>query len=528
MKYSRRLFLVLLSIGFFIVLLIKETRFTSKHITLSQAAIDTMEQYPDYSYDGKLYDIKNTQFPHVSNYTYLDYTGSGLFQKRQIDSNSEDLLSNFYCNTHSASHCSHNSEEAIEEVRDRILSFFNVSRSTYSVIFTQGATAALHLVGDSFPWSNQSKYQYAYHNHNSVLGVRRLATSHGAEWGPLPWGLHEDFGDDIEPGLPRPTARDIGLRYPDQEDPTPHHLAAFPAECNLSGLKYPLDLIHRIESGELGQSQAPGHWHVLLDAAAYVPTNPLDLYSYPASFVVMSFYKLFGYPTGLGALLVRNDVAASMRKGFFGGGTVVLVSCEQDYCQLKPRYHERFEDGTLSFLAINSLRYGFDILEELGMQRIQNHVWAVTKRLYDGLSALTHSNGSPMYEVYGEHFREEPSRQGGIVAFNMMEPSGKYVGYNTLGNAAAEAGFMIRAGCSCNPGACHRFLHIDEERIIQLSLSRTSCGDEMDMVDGMPLGALRVSLGYPTTVEEVDAFLELAESFRDYHELKPLSLDDLF
>ena len=49
-----------------------------------------------------------------------------------------------------------------------------------------------------------------------------------------------------------------------------------------------------------------GHkWKVLLDAAAFAPTQPLDLSQFPADFVAVSFYKMFGYPTGLGALLVR-------------------------------------------------------------------------------------------------------------------------------------------------------------------------------------------------------------------------------
>ena len=56
----------------------------------------------------------------------------------------------------------------------------------------------------------------------------------------------------------------------------------------------------------------PTHqWKVLLDAAAFVPTQPLDLRQYPADFVTISFYKIFGYPTGLGALLVRFYMSLS-------------------------------------------------------------------------------------------------------------------------------------------------------------------------------------------------------------------------
>ena len=72
-------------------------------------------------------------------------------------------------------------------------------------------------------------------------------------------------------------------------------------------------------------------WHVLLDAAAFIPTNPLNLTKYPASFVVMSFYKLFGWPTGIGALLIRNDLGTMLKKPYFAGGSVVTVGVDSDF-----------------------------------------------------------------------------------------------------------------------------------------------------------------------------------------------------
>ena len=71
-----------------------------------------------------------------------------------------------------------------------------------------------------------------------------------------------------------------------------------------------------------------GHkWKVLLDAAAFAPTQPLDLSQFPADFVAVSFYKMFGFPTGLGALLVRPHSSqnphfqptASLCSSYFSG-----------------------------------------------------------------------------------------------------------------------------------------------------------------------------------------------------------------
>lgn len=60
-----------------------------------------------------------------------------------------------------------------------------------------------------------------------------------------------------------------------------------------AGVKYPLRWIQQIKSKSTDKAQ----WRVLVDAAAYVPTQPLDLRKVNPDFVAMSFYKMFGYPT---------------------------------------------------------------------------------------------------------------------------------------------------------------------------------------------------------------------------------------
>ena len=45
----------------------------------------------------------------------------------------------------------------------------------------------------------------------------------------------------------------------------------------------------------------------------------------------LSYYKIFGYPTGLGALLVRRDVLPLLRKGYFGGGTVAVSLADERF-----------------------------------------------------------------------------------------------------------------------------------------------------------------------------------------------------
>ena len=46
---------------------------------------------------------------------------------------------------------------------------------------------------------------------------------------------------------------------------------------------------------------------------------------------VLSYYKIFGYPTGLGALLVRKDASKILRQDYFGGGTVEACSAVSNF-----------------------------------------------------------------------------------------------------------------------------------------------------------------------------------------------------
>lgn len=91
---------------------------------------------------------------------YLDWTGSAVYRASQVDAMAKDLKTHLYGNTHSENPSSLLTERRVEEVRGTILSFFNTTLSEYSVIFTSGATAALHLVSETFPWSNSSRFTY--------------------------------------------------------------------------------------------------------------------------------------------------------------------------------------------------------------------------------------------------------------------------------------------------------------------------------------------------------------------------------
>ena len=101
-------------------------------------------------------------------------------------------------------------------------------------------------------------------------------------------------------------------------------------------------------------------WLVLLDAAAFIPTNRLDLSQVKPDFVSMSFYKVFGFPTGLGALLLRNENLGILNKLYWGGGTVSMASDKDHFCLFHVAFLACFHTGP----SVQSLRRRNDQLPE--------------------------------------------------------------------------------------------------------------------------------------------------------------------
>jgi molybdenum cofactor sulfurtransferase len=60
-----------------------------------------------------------------------------------------------------------------------VLSFFQAPPG-YTVVFTANATGALKLVGESFPFTRDSRFVLGADSHNSVHGIREFATRKGA------------------------------------------------------------------------------------------------------------------------------------------------------------------------------------------------------------------------------------------------------------------------------------------------------------------------------------------------------------
>ncbi|MBQ01358.1 MAG: hypothetical protein CL477_11815 [Acidobacteria bacterium] len=454
-----------------------------------------LETYPTYAETTSLDALRAAEFRRLDDQRliYLDYTGGGLYPSSVVRRHAEFLDTHVLGNPHSVNPASALAGERIETCRAHVLHFFNASPDDYAVVFTANASHALKLVGEAYPFEPGDQLLLTFDNHNSVNGIREFDRTQGAQTTYLPV---------IPPDLRVDESR--LTRVLDNATPGGHNLFAYPAQSNFSGVQHPLEWI--------ATAQARG-WDVLLDAAAFVPTNRLDLGRVQPDYVALSFYKMFGHPTGVGVLIAKRTALAKLHRPWFSGGTITVASVQGDRHFLAEGA-AAFEDGTLDYTNIPAVDAGLTFLEGIGLDLIHERVRCLTGWLLATLLALRHRNGHPLVKVYGPVTTE---RRGATIAFNIHDATGAVLAHTEVETRAAEAAISLRTGCFCNPGAGEVALGLSTD---ELDRCFTESGDRMTKEDfgrclegGRSPGAVRVSLGLASTFADAHTFVRFARCF---------------
>ncbi|MFJ5262457.1 aminotransferase class V-fold PLP-dependent enzyme [Streptomyces sp. NPDC088387] len=438
-------------------------------------------------------------------HTYLDHTGAGLPPRSLVTGSAERITGGLFGNPHSESPASRASGLLLTEARQAVLRHFNADPAEYAVIFTPNATGALRLVGEAYPFARGDRLVMSLDNHNSVNGLREYARRRGATTAYIPVtgpGLHMD----------EERLRTALAAHPRRFGPRRRHpparsrgLLAYPAQSNFTGVQHSLEWI--------ATAQRHGY-DVLLDAAAFVPANPLDLGRYQPDFTVVSWYKVFGHPTGVGSLIARRPALARLRRPWFSGGTIYAVSAQAQWHVLADD-EAAFEDGTVNFLSVPDITAGLAWIDRIGMDRVHAHVTALTGRLLAGLRGLRHSDGSPLIRVYGPD-RVDTAR-GATVALNVLDADGRIVDERVVTRDSAAHGISLRTGCFCNPGAGEAAFALPLNRLRSAARSRlTSLEDYLELLGLPSAGAVRISLGVSSQPKDIETFLAfVARTYRD-------------
>lgn len=465
----------------------------SKRMDDAEAAF--RQNYPAFESTILLDKLRTTEYARLDaqKQIYLDYTGGGLYATCQLHEHLQLLNTHVFGNPHSSNPTSRAMTELAEQARAFVLHFFNASPDEYLVIFTPNASGALRLVGEAYPFSPDGHFLYSFDNHNSVNGIRAFASTKGSPIASVPLASSELRMD-------KTTLSSLLL----QTKGSGPSLFAYPAQSNFTGVQHPLSWIE--------EAQFHG-WDVLLDAASFVPATRLDLSLWHPDFVPISFYKMFGYPTGVGCLLMRKAALAKLQRPWFAGGTIKAVSVQGNWHSMAEG-NAAFEDGTLNYLNLPAVELGLKHLMEIGMETIHTRVLCLTGWLLDNLQALKHRNGKPLVHFYGPL---TTIMRGGTIAFNFLTPDGHIVDERLVERRAMRAHISLRTGCFCNPGAGEAALGITKQA--QLALppdpQHLTLDEYLDALGLQNAGAIRISPGLVTNFADVYHLLQFAQTFLD-------------
>jgi selenocysteine lyase/cysteine desulfurase len=286
------------------------------------------------------------------------------------------------------------------------------------------------------------------------------------------------------------------------------NLFAYPAQSNFTGVQHSLDWIKR--------AQDKG-WDVVLDAAAFVPTRALDLSKWKPDFVSISFYKMFGYPTGVGCLLARKEALVKLRRPWFAGGTISIASVQGEGWHYLIQNKAGFEDGTVNFLNLPAIEIGLRVITEIGIDRIQERVSCLTSWLLDRMTAIRHKNGTPLVQIYGP---TNMHHRGGTIAFSLDDPDGNRFDFRKIEALAYREKISLRTGSFCNPGTGEIVHNLTKHELAYVygqprGMSFNDFFDWARNEHNLNPSAIRISVGIASNFEDVYRFMVFLQKFVD-------------
>ena len=232
------------------------------------------------------------------------------------------------------------------------------------------------LVGEAYPFAAGGRLLLTVDNHNSVNGIREFARAKGAtvDYAPL-------TVPDLRIDLPA-HGRAPGAGRPDARQPASRSRA--------------VEFFRREASACRSSTSRTDHrLGRLLDAAAFVPTNRLDLRRDTPDFrddLVLQDVRL---PH-------RRRLPADPQRGvgnasapWFAGGTVNFATVQGRLHVLSPR-EAGFEDGTLNYLSIPAVEIGLaHISSASDMETIHTRVRCLTDWLFVSSSSCATATAAP-------------------------------------------------------------------------------------------------------------------------------------
>ena len=354
--------------------------------------------------------VSRTDFPilnrevHGKKLVYLDNAATTQKPKVVIDA-MNDYYENYNSNVHRAVHLmAGEATDSYEACRLELKTWFNAKR----VILTSGTTEAINLAAHAWGKENLSKGDVVLmtemEHHSDIVPWQLLANELEIELRYIP--VKDDFTLDLE-------AFDASLDNV--------KLVCIVHTSNVLGVRNPIEYV-------IEKSHAIGA-KVLIDAAQGVPHKRIDFEQSGADFMAMSAHKMMG-PTGIGALLVREDIFQNMRP-FMGGGDMIQTVTLQGSTYQDNEH--KFEAGTPKIAEAIGWRAAIDYMKSIDLDKEHSRLVEIAKWTANELENLGAT-------VYGRHSESDAA----VVSFlfDSVHPE-------DLAHYLDAMGFAIRTGHHC-------------------------------------------------------------------------------
>ena len=322
-------------------------------------------------------------------------------------------------------------------LRERLARLFSFPEKPTHVILTPGATAGLNFILKGFLRPGDHCLVSSM-EHNAVM--RPLLQLSGVEFDRIP--CDEEGRLDPAAMLPliRPNTRLCVMAHGSNVCGTVQDAAAVGAICAEHGIAFALDA-----------AQTAGH-------------IPIDFQALHLSALCVPGHKGLLGPSGIGALLLRDDFAHALTPLLAGG-----TGSASDSEYLPDYLPDRFESGTPNLPGIYGFEEALRFIEETGIDALRAHELELTARFLEGLRTI------PNLRLCGT---EELSRRVGVISVDFTQADNAEAAFRL----ESEFGILTRCGLHCAPSA-HKTLGT------------------------FPQGTVRFSLGFSSTAADVDAAL---------------------
>jgi len=222
--------------------------------------------------------------------------------------------------------------------------------------------------------------------------------------------------------------------------------------------------------------------------------------------MAVSFYKMFGFPTGVGALVVREDFLRVLNRPWFAGGTVDVVQVPGALVTMAEDLREQFEDGTINYLSLPAISHGLRFLETY-LPFLPLRLSALTHCLTSTLLDLQHdTTKKPVVRILSQLPSRrlksigEQSDTGSTVSLLFLDADGKLLPNSFIEFAAARRNISLRTGCVCNPGGAAAILGLQGDMAL---LEPGVTLKDFETHVGHELGVVRISLGLASSFADV-------------------------